>query len=142
MRGEAEPLDIHRWHDVPLPELGPVEPVLWGEVDAGLDGLMLAVGGIWLESIPDAVRAYPGLFSVDGLKSARRTTEGVSLIEDIISKTPSVVCVWYQKKGERERPRRAVVLPGTDARTWLEEKLGALSWCEEEGVADVANRGG
>ena len=38
LRGRDEPLDIHLWTDVPLPELGPVEPVLWGELEAGLDG--------------------------------------------------------------------------------------------------------
>ena len=45
LRGANDPLDIHLWTDVPLPELGPVEPVLWGELEGGLDGLMLATGG-------------------------------------------------------------------------------------------------
>jgi hypothetical protein len=72
LRGADEPLDIHLWTDVPLPELGPVEPVLWDEVEAGLDGLMLAKGGFWLESAQHAVKAYEGLFSLDGLKQARR----------------------------------------------------------------------
>ena len=51
LRGADEPLDIHLWTDVPVPELGPVEPVLWSELEAGLDGLMLATGGVWLESV-------------------------------------------------------------------------------------------
>jgi hypothetical protein len=42
LRDASNPLDIHRWSDLPVPELGPVEPVLWSEVGAGLDGLMLA----------------------------------------------------------------------------------------------------
>ena len=50
LRGDDEPLDLHLWTDVPVPELGPVEPVLWSELEAGLDGLMLASGGVWLES--------------------------------------------------------------------------------------------
>ena len=135
LRGEDEPLDIHLWTDVPLPELGPVEPVLWSELEAGADGLMLAVGGVCLESIPDAVQAYPRLFTVDGLKSARH--KGCFTNNTIISKTPSVVTVWYQKKGERQRPRRAVVLLGIDARAWLEEKLGPLSRCEEVATRQV-----
>ena len=58
LRGAGEPLDIHLWTDVPLPELGPVEPVLWGELEAGLDGLMLATGGLWLENVTHAAKAY------------------------------------------------------------------------------------
>ena len=46
LREAGEPLDIHLWTDVPVPELGPVEPVLWSELEAGLDGLMLAAGGV------------------------------------------------------------------------------------------------
>ena len=41
------------------------------EIEAGLDGLMLATGGVWLESAADAAQAYHGLFTVDGLKQAR-----------------------------------------------------------------------
>ena len=80
LRSDSELLDIYRLHDVPLPELGPIEPVLWSEVDAGLDGLMLAAGGVWFESDPDAVEAYPDLFTLDGLKAARRRGRCVSLI--------------------------------------------------------------
>jgi hypothetical protein len=71
LRKADEPLDIHLWTDVPLPALGPVEPVLWDEVETDLDGLMLAAGGVWLENIPHAVEAYKGLFTLDGLKQAR-----------------------------------------------------------------------
>ena len=35
LRGPGGALDIHLWTDVPLPELGPVEPVLWDEVAVG-----------------------------------------------------------------------------------------------------------
>jgi len=63
---------------VPVPELGPVRPVLWEELATSLDGLMLATGGVWLESFADAAKAYPGLFSGVGLKQARarRRTRG------------------------------------------------------------------
>ena len=33
LRGPDEPLDLHLWTDVPLPELGPVEPQLWDDVE-------------------------------------------------------------------------------------------------------------
>ena len=56
LRKAGEPLDIQLWTDVPLPELGPVEPMLWAELGAGLDGLMLAVTGCWLRNIADAGR--------------------------------------------------------------------------------------
>ena len=75
LRTAASPLDIHRWHDVPLPELGPVIMQRREEVMAGgLDALMLASSGGWLENIADAVRAYKdeGLFTADGLRTARR----------------------------------------------------------------------
>ena len=49
LRKADEPLDIHLWTDVPVPELGPVEPVLWSELEAGLDGLMLAAEGVLAE---------------------------------------------------------------------------------------------
>jgi hypothetical protein len=57
---------------VPLPELGPVEPMLWSELDAGLDGQMLAAGGVWLESAADAGQAYPDEFSAHAVKKSRQ----------------------------------------------------------------------
>ena len=71
LRKQDEPLDIHLWTDVPLPELGPVEPVLWAELDAGLDGLMLAKEGVWLRNIADAAQGFNGLIPAAGLKKAR-----------------------------------------------------------------------
>jgi len=59
LRSEDEPLDIHLWTDVPVPELGPVEPVLWEDVAGDLDGLMLASGGVWIRRVhfvPDTTR--------------------------------------------------------------------------------------
>ena len=77
LRGPNEPLDLHLWTDVPLPELGRVEPVLWDEVAVGLDALMLAAGGVWLECARDAAEAYPDLFKLDALKQDRER-RGVS----------------------------------------------------------------
>jgi hypothetical protein len=136
LRSDSELLDIYRLHDVPLPELGPVEPVLWSEVDARLDGLMLAAGGVWLESIPDAVEAYKDLklFTATGLKASRQKAGGedVLLIGISISGTssPTMIPLRYQRKGAGQRPRRCIVLPGVDARAWLEEHLGPLVLCE------------
>ncbi len=42
LRGPGEPCDLHLWTDLPVPELGPVIPVLWDEVNPGIEGLMLA----------------------------------------------------------------------------------------------------
>src|SRR5262245_5075734 len=61
LRTADEPLDLHLWTDVPIPELGPIEPVLWSELEAGLDGLLLATKGCRLSNIADAVRAFEGL---------------------------------------------------------------------------------
>ena len=70
LRGGGEPLDLHLWTDVPVPELAAVEPVLWSELETGPDALMLAEEGCWLRNIADAVRAFPGLFAAGGLKKA------------------------------------------------------------------------
>ena len=113
LRTELSPLDLHLWSDLPVPELGPVEPVLWAEVDAGLDGLMLATGGVWLESIPDAAKVYEGLSTVNGLKSARTRSlngsEGVSLIagRGRWSWTRSGTCVngWRRGSGRWQGTR-------------------------------------
>jgi hypothetical protein len=76
LRTADEPLDLHLWTDVPVPEMGPVEPVLWSELEAGPDGLMLTMEGVWLSSIADAARAFHGLFTAAGLKAARGTRGG------------------------------------------------------------------
>ena len=92
LRGKDEPLDIHLWTDIPVPELGPIEPVLWDELEAGLGWGDARLGGVWLESIPDAARAYKGLITVDGLKSARKgargRSAGVLYIGDLYTEHP------------------------------------------------------
>jgi hypothetical protein len=125
LREADEPLDIHLWTDVPVPELGEVEPVLWSELDAGLDGLMLASGGIWLECAEHAAVAYSDLFTLDGLKSSRKTrsrrfADGLQTAWAPIS---------YQRKGRRQHPAKALALMDPSAvRAWLEEKLGPLAY--------------
>jgi hypothetical protein len=122
LREADEPLDIHIWTDVPVPELGPVEPVLWGELETGLDGLMLAKG-CWLKNIADAVRAFDGLFTIHGLEKARaagRSRRGVEggllllYIGDPICRrrSPALVRVIYQRNTTGCKPTEAIFLRG------------------------------
>jgi len=125
LRTPTEPLDIHLWTDVPVGELGPVEPVLWSELQVGPDGLMLAMAGCWLQNTADAVRAFDGLFSVNGLRTARARDE------DLISELPGVTRVIYQRAAAGCKRATAVFLTEVgDPRAWLEERLGALAYFE------------
>ena len=130
LRTPTEPLDIHLWTDVPVPELGPVEPVLWSELDGGLDGLMLATKGCRLSNIADAVRAFEGLFTADALKKARARGGGMN------EATPALTRVFYQRAGAGCKPTDAMFLKGiVDPRGWLEERLGPLAYFEIEKAA-------
>jgi hypothetical protein len=133
LREADSPLDVHLWTDVPLPELGPVEPVLWKELEAGLDGLMLAASGLWLESIPDAARAFEGLFTADGLKSARKGRSGCFANKDSLLEKHPHLSFLYHRKGPGHTTRRGFAIASpTAARKWLEERLGPLVWFEVE----------
>ena len=137
-RSAEAPLDIHRWHDVPLPELGPVIMQRRDDVLAGaLDALMLASEGGWLENIADAVRAYEQreLFTAEALKKSRqRRGVGTSPIGYPIGNVPTppllqspIVHVTYQRRGGGCKPARAIFMAGvTNPREWLEKKLGPL----------------
>ena len=138
LRGDGEPLDLHLWTDVPVPELGPVEPVLWEEVAVGLDGLMLASGGVWLESATHAAKAYPDLFTVNSLRSERRRHKWCNPNRHSLLEMHHLWC-RYQLAGERKRPSRAlIVLPAAEARAWLEKRLGRLARFEVEGSKEEA----
>jgi hypothetical protein len=142
-RGDGEPLDIHLWTDVPLPELGPVEPVLWGEMETGLDGLMLATGGLWLANVTHAAKAYEkqAMFTANTLKQARQRAQAQSgakgeewvhcLLDTTISNVPTPrscsTPIAYQLAGPGQKPARALTLLGlSETRAWLEERLGPL----------------
>ena len=92
-----------------------------------------------MESIPDAAKVYEGLFTVNGLKSARTRSlngsEGVSLIVSLISKTPSLRLmreVRYKRAGQGQRWARALVMDEIgDLREWLEARLGTLAGYED-----------
>ena len=145
LRGPDEPLDIHLWTDVPLPELGPVEPVLWSELEAGLDGLMLATGGVWLENVTDAATAYKELFTANTLKQARkrgrtraRAAGGAPQGQGGDAGSPAFfstqyvqspfLWVQYQRPGSGKQLAHAVSLLGSnETMAWLEAKLGRLA---------------
>jgi hypothetical protein len=128
LRDALNPLDAYRWNDLPLPELGPVEPVLWSEVDAGLDGVMVGSAGVWLHSIPDAVKAFPGLFLTDGLKSARRARSGCFTNKIyLLAEHPHLVFFEYHTHGAGKRPAWGFSLRNAEeTKAWLEVKIGPL----------------
>jgi hypothetical protein len=111
---------------------GPVEPLRRQDMVVDLDMLMLALGGVVLESIPDAVMAYDGLFTRDGLKSARQRGGGVFPLENPFKGKHPHVVVRYQRKGRGRKMARAVFLPGIDPKIWLEQRLGGIAFVEEE----------
>ena len=128
LRTTGDPLDLHLWTDVPVPELGPVEPVLWSELATGLDGLMLATKGCRLSNIADAVRAFEGLFTADALKKARARGQ--------TELGRAGVRVFYQRAGAGCKRVDAVFLKGiANPRGWLEERLGPLAYFEIEKAA-------
>lgn len=89
MRGKETPLDVYLWTNIPVHEIGPVHITLWDDLNVGLDALMLACGGVWLENRADAVRAYGptgtvaklGL-TIDGLETARANAPANPQYED------------------------------------------------------------
>jgi hypothetical protein len=134
LRKPDEPFDLWLATDVPLPEIGPVEPFLWDEFDAGLDGAMLAAGGVWLERVSHAVQAYPELFKLEALKFARKQADvrdaTACPIGDPFKPTSSSspFGFTYQLKGPgKKRVRGITVLEPAAARNWLEAKLGPLA---------------
>ena len=50
---------------MPLPELGPVEPVLWDELEAGADWLVLTISGTALENAKPARKPPAGMFTAE-----------------------------------------------------------------------------
>jgi hypothetical protein len=138
LREADEPLDLHLWTDVPVPELGPVEPVLWDELEAGLDGLMLATAGVWLGNIADAERAFPELFSANTLKIARDRARAGGRSPPAQRPYAPIFRVTYQRDDSGCKPAEAVFLRSfPDPRGWLEQKLGRLVRCENMKI-DIA----
>jgi hypothetical protein len=145
LREDDEPLDSFLWTDVPVPELGLVLPQLWSEVEVGLDGLMLADSGIWLESAAHAGQAFPHLFKTRGLEKARQSDRQRGHTPPlIICSIRGGVSLRYRRAGRGQRPTRAAALIDlTSARKWLEERLGPLAMFEvvDQGRSSEAGRG-
>jgi hypothetical protein len=147
LRGPDEPLDLWLVTDTPLPELGPVEPFLWEELDAGLDGVMLAAGGVWLERVSHAAGAYSGLFKLDALKQVRLRAEAGGVGTSPIgvyyraSTHTSPFGFSYRQKGSGKKTSRGVAIrEPASIRPWLEGKLGPLAHFEmEEGKRGTGN---
>jgi putative DNA primase/helicase len=125
------PLDIAIWTDIAVPELGPVEHVLWQGPTA--DDEMLAAG-VWLELPADAARVHPEVVvSAAALKQARiRYDQRHLLIGTYISK-----CRYSYRyrpaNGQRSAVGRAAFLNETseaEARAFLEARLGPLALLE------------
>jgi len=138
LRTAETPLDIHRWTDVPVPELGPVVPVMWADIESGLDGLMLATSGVSLEQIPDAAQAFRGILTARGLRAERGSKRVPScdtpLIRiSILAQCHKMVAPYhYQRSGHGRRLARAFSMLGpAQTRVWLEKRLGPLAWFAE-----------
>jgi len=144
LRDASRPLDVHRWHDIPLPELGEIVPVLRDEVSAGLNELMLTGkdSAVWLQNIVHAAKAHSALFNANGLKVARDRAKSRKAEESVHSlyKAPYRECTdsslfrfAYQLVGAGQKPASGVSLLGKAAtRAFLLMRLGALAWFEPE----------
>ena len=145
LREENSPLDVFLLTNVALPEIGEVEPVLWDEMKVGIDGMMTAVGGVWLRNISDATEASGGLFTAEALKKDRlRGRQGADEQSgDIPYKYTYRKCPQsshlqhfrYQRAGQRQKVWTGLSLRGSETRAWLEERLGKLAMFE---IVDAA----
>jgi hypothetical protein len=138
LRGPDEPLDIHLWTNVGLPELGQVDPVPWDEIEVESDGLMLAAGGMWLDNVADAVKVLAGdpglpeLFKADALEMARRRNQNA--FEDRLFGQGAIPpapfkLLRYQKKGAGQKWWRLVAFePANRVKRLVEKRLGPLQW--------------
>jgi hypothetical protein len=157
-RTERNPADVNIWTDVPLQDQAEAsednptpydtgylhEPILWDDVRPTADEMMLAYGGVWLQSAKDAEKAYPGRINEGSLKVARSvnfpyreslvrnpysppSTDSLPPIQEL----PSALTAHYRREGKGRRTAIAVFLPGEfdchTARAWLEERLGSLA---------------
>jgi hypothetical protein len=112
-------------------------------METGLDGLMLATGGLWLANVTHAAKAYEkqAMFTANTLKQARQRAQAQSgakgeewvhcLLDTTISNVPTPrscsTPIAYQLAGPGQKPARALTLLGlSETRAWLEERLGPL----------------
>jgi hypothetical protein len=115
LRTAETPLDLHLWTDVPVPELGPMIPQLWADMKVGLDWVMMATGGVWIENDRQAEKAYPGVIGREALKQDRsRHPQTIPDLETLIGNPSEKVGrkYVYQLAGEGFQPTRAFFLAG------------------------------
>ena len=144
LRDENSPLDIHRWHDTAMPELGEAEAVLWDEIKVGLDWLMLTGkdAAVWLENISHAAKAHSGLFTDRALEKARERSGSAARSKterspDILYRRALIGNVGtplrfaYQLSGLGQKPTNGVsLLSEGHTCAFLETRVGALVWFE------------
>jgi hypothetical protein len=133
-RKPDEPLDIHLWTNVPVPELGRVEPVFGDDIEVGFDALMLATAEVWLENTADAERAFPKLLTAKRLEDARRRKNtGVRTYDrnTLQALRKTVFIATYQRAAAGCKRTDALFMyrspAGNSPREWLEAKLGPIS---------------
>ena len=71
LRDENSPLDVYLLHDVAIPEIGEVQPLLRDELQRGPEIVMLAGGGKILENAAHAEKCFPGLINKGTYRNAR-----------------------------------------------------------------------
>jgi putative DNA primase/helicase len=137
-RTAADPVEVLILTDRPLPI--PVdEAVSWEGLMPSAQDLMLAQGGVFLESPTDASRCYPNLWATPAAaKMAASRGQWVTspYREYPIGECYPLVRATYQRAGERQRPAALVfdpsAVPVDDLRGWLEDRLGELAKLEVE----------
>jgi hypothetical protein len=111
--------------------------LLWEEVAIGLDGVMLATGGVWVENCADAERVYGDAeaYGQKILTAAALWKERERRVGDfeLFNNTSNAALKHYRyrRAGSGKSTSRAVFLTGAIAnpQAWLESKLGPLaSW--------------
>jgi len=132
-RKSHNPLVVYIWTDIPLPEVGVVQPQLWDDIKASIEDEMLAAGA-WLENAADAARAHPKLItSAAALRKARERQSVTFAYKDIFNSIcHSLLHVSYRRALERSGSNLAVFIKDLipDPRSWLERALGPLAHYE------------
>ncbi|OBQ37792.1 MAG: hypothetical protein AN484_24720, partial [Aphanizomenon flos-aquae WA102] len=135
------PADIHIWCDVPVPDLGAVEPCLWQ--GPTVDEVMLAKG-CWFERAGDAAAAYRDdcrdLGTAQAVEDMRKRSELPKICLKGLYKQnlgSSLLPVRYRLAKPGSGVSHAVFLSATPAaaRQFLEARLGPLALFEAEGAA-------
>ena len=135
-RTAANPLDVHIWSDIAVPELGRVEAELGDDHAPTVEDEMLAAG-CWLDRTADAARVWPDLGNAKALGKARerareraRQKATFAYRDYLIGKCRLLVRVSYRRDAERTGAAEAFFVPGVspaDPRAWLEACLGPLA---------------